>query len=404
MKILLINTGPKGTGSFTVIEALMKKLRKENFQVMALFPDLITKKEDLSSDSSLKQIIFPASHRGFNFYTFPLIIPDPNPRNYKDAWTYKDLTDEELESLIDYFEMHIRSAVKEFKPDIIECQHIWLNSYICSKLGYDYISSAHNSDQIGFEYDKRMRKYAIEGAKNSKYIFTISDYVKDLTAELYDVSKEKIICIPNGYDQDVFHKKEINEKAFLSKFGLENPDNLPIINFCGKISKTKGIDVLLEANYIAQKKEKFLLLIAGSGDIESIELNKNKNYSFENAHFLGHISYEDLSSLHNISRFSTLPSRSEGFGIAALEAMGCEIPVIATNVGGLSNIISGKIIEPEEVYELAEAILELLNIPENEYNELCSNALQKAKKFSWESNILKRIEYYKKIKMDQQNT
>jgi hypothetical protein len=79
-----------------------------------------------------------------------LIITDPHPRNYRHAWTFKDLSKAQLAVSMDYFGAAADRVIGEFQPDIIECQHIWRMDFVLEQSGYRYISAAHHSDLMGF--------------------------------------------------------------------------------------------------------------------------------------------------------------------------------------------------------------------------------------------------------------
>ncbi|WP_186843785.1 glycosyltransferase family 4 protein [Acetobacterium tundrae] len=245
----------------------------------------------------------------------------------------------------------------------------------------------------------------IQSAKKAEYIFTISDYVKEEVLSLYDVDRKKVIVTGNGYDQTIFRpNKKLNRKTVMTKMGYPNLENYPIVTFCGKISKTKGIDVLLEANKYIQKKNKVYILIMGSGNIDSLGKGNREKLHMENVLILGQRSQHELAMLHNIAKLSVLPSRSEGFGIAALEAMGCKKPVVVTRVGGLPSFAVGKIVESENANELAEGILEILNMEEFAYYTICQKAYHIAIEYSWENIVNIRMKYYNKLVVNQQLT
>ena len=122
----------------------------------------------------------------------------------------------------------------------------------------------------------------------------------------------------------------------------------------------------------------------------------------ENVIYLGHCSQDDLAILHNLAKMSVLPSRTEGFGIAALESMGCGIPIVATKVGGLADFAVGALVEPEDHVALADAIIHVLEMEEHKYTELCSEALSKAREYSWSSIVDIRLKYYEEIVLAKQ--
>ena len=401
MKILITNTGPWGTGSGTVADAVMQELLQRGHEVIAFFPDLGLPGSDYDKYYSNKEryriVPFPAEYNGVELYTFPLIIPDPNPRNYSHAWTFRDLTEIQLQAYLGYMKQELTKVIQEFQPDVVECQHIWAIDHLVHELGYPYAAVAHHSDQMGFLYDTRMREYALRSAENAKYIFAISDYVKDEVVKLYGVAPEKVITVSNGYNHSVFKPFTVNKTEEMSRFGLEKFGDLPLITFCGKVSKTKGLDVLIRANSLIQARKKAVLVILGGGDLDELCRGISEEYSMENVIYLGHCSQDDLAILHNLAKMSVLPSRTEGFGIAALESMGCGIPIVATKVGGLADFAVGALVEPEDHVALANAIISILEMEEHQYTELCSQALSKAREYSWSSIVDIRLKYYEEI-------
>jgi len=407
MRILITNTGPWGTGSGTVADGVMTELKRRGHEVMAFFPDSGFPGngfEKYYGDEKTYRIVkFPVIHKGVPLYTFPLIIEDPNPRNHKDAWTFKNLTDEELRAYLSYMKEELEKVISDFKPDVIECQHIWALDHLIHQMDHKYICVAHHSDQLGFLYDRRMQHITIQSARKAEYIFAISDYVKEEVLSLYDVDPERVIVTGNGYDQTIFKPDEqVDRQAVMCEMGYPNLENYPIVTFCGKISKTKGIDVLLEANKYIQEKTKAYILIMGSGKLDSFSKSEQEKMHMENVLFLGQRSQRELAMLHNIARLSVLPSRSEGFGIAALEAMGCKKPVVVTRVGGLPSFAVGKIVERENEKELADGILEILNMEEIKYQSICKKAFRIAKEYSWENIVNIRMMYYNTDSDDQQ--
>ena len=406
MKILITNTGPWGTGSGTVADAVMQELLQRGHEVIAFFPDLGLPGSDYDKYYSNKEryriVPFPAEYNGVELYTFPLIIPDPNPRNYSHAWTFRDLTEIQLQAYLGYMKQELTKVIEEFQPDVVECQHIWAIDHLVHELGYPYAAVAHHSDQMGFLYDTRMREYALRSAENAKYIFAISDYVKDEVVKMYGVAPEKVITVSNGYNQSVFKPFTVNKTEEMSRFGLDKFGDLPLITFCGKVSKTKGLDVLIRANSLIQSRKKAVLVILGGGDLDELCRGISEEYSMENVIYLGHCSQDDLAILHNLAKMSVLPSRTEGFGIAALESMGCGIPIVATKVGGLADFAVGALVEPEDHVALADAIIHVLEMEEHKYTELCSEALSKAREYSWSSIVDIRLKYYEEIVLAKQ--
>jgi len=386
MKILFINTGPWGTGSFTLIKCLAKELIKSGHEVKIFFPDANIEsidKEEYYSNPTLYYIWnFPLKTSLASIHTFPLMITDPHPRN-PEAITFKALSDKQLYTYEHELHRQLSTLVHSFKPDVIECHHIWYPCWLLHQMGLNYIVTAHHSDQMGFRYDPKVQKKAIEAAKGAKKIIAISASVKKEVMELYDVDESKIVVLANGYDETVFKPKKVNREEILRQLGINIPSNARIINFAGKLSQTKGVDILLQANKLLDPNRNIHIIVMGAGEIKNILENMNINsYSLKNIHFVGHQPPERVADIHHISYLSVMPSRYEGFGISCLEAMGCGLPMVVSRCGGPENFAVGKIIDRESAQQLADGIMELLKISDIDYQKLCEKALRVAQGYS----------------------
>lgn len=398
MRFLFTITGPWGTGAAAVVDGVAKELMRLGHAVKIIFPDSGLPSPDSKKyygNQELYHIIkFPLQHKGFSFNSFPLIIPDPNPRN-PDGLTYKDLTDDEFDAFIDLLRKHFKDVIDKFKPDVIETEHIWLMGYVLGEMGHPYLAGAHYSDQLGFRYDERMQPYAIQCAQKARYIFAISEHVKEEIESLYKVPRQNVILMHNGYDQELFQPMEVSKIKLYNKFGIDADPELPSVTFVGKISRTKGFDILLKANAIVQNKIPYTLLIFGAGEMNDVFKKPTPPEQLKNVYILGHRPPEDIAQFHNISEFSVLPSREEGFSIAALEAMGCGLPMVATRSGQLEKFVVGKIVPPGKAAPLANAMEEMLRMPSEARNELGKKSFKIALQYSWKDIVKKRMAYYR---------
>ena len=136
----------------------------------------------------------------------------------------------------------------------------------------------------------------------------------------------------NGYNEDVFFPVDANREELMSSLGI-NYNGEQIVLFVGKLTAFKGADTLLRAakQYERLEKGKIITLIVGSGD-ERKKLEELKDsLGLKGVFFLGHREQEELRRLYSTADVLAVPSRKEPFGLVALEAMACGLPVVASN-------------------------------------------------------------------------
>jgi glycosyltransferase involved in cell wall biosynthesis len=207
------------------------------------------------------------------------------------------------------------------------------------------------------------------------YIIAVSSYLK---RQISEATHSKIYTIPNGI------KFENSQK--IKKYDFERP-----VLFCiGMLEYRKGFDLLVKS--IPKIKEKFpniLLIIAGSGSEENnLKILTRELDLSDNVKFLGFVSEEEKNSYFSSSDIFIIPSRYEPFGIVLLEAMSWEKPIVASNVGGISEIVvngrNGLIFESENIDELAQKVVTLL-IDKDLRVQFGILGKAMAKDFSWEN-------------------
>ena len=366
MKILMINQFPlTGGGSGFYTKNIAKNLVALGHEVYIVIPENTTKIEKIDG-VTIKPVFFKRKEiidgqLPFNFGCFTT-----HPRS---TITFNEYTDIQLEMYIKAFENAIESVIKEFNPDIIHSGHIWLLSNIASKYNIPTIITSHGTDIIGHNMWSRFHKYSNEAIEKCSKVITISDSNKEDVLTAFPHAKDKVIQLRNGYDQNIFIKKEYNKKEVLKELGIDK-EYKKIVLFSGRLVKIKGVDVLLKA---AKRYEdgNTLTLIAGGGILLEKLKEQARELELNDVVFLGNQKQEKLNILYNIADVLAIPSRIEGFGLVAVEALACGTPVIATNQGGLPEIINekvGTIIEVEDYVALEKEISKILN-KEKKFNE-----------------------------------
>lgn len=111
------------------------------------------------------------------------------------------------------------------------------------------------------------------------------------------------------------------------------------------------------------ENQNILTLLAGNGELFNEMNTLCHNLGLKNTYFLGNLDHDKLRELYNISDVSVVPSRFEAFGLVAIEALACGTPVIATKVGGLTQIINkdvGVLINTDDYVSLSKCIKNIL--------------------------------------------
>jgi glycosyltransferase involved in cell wall biosynthesis len=215
----------------------------------------------------------------------------------------------------------------------------------------------------------------------SSIIIAVSERVAKALASRSYVEKNKVIVINNGIDIETFKPSDDQEKQLRDTLSILDQDRA--ILFLSLISKQKGTDIAIKALNELSHINNIKLIIAGDGEyLEEAKLLA-KYYSIEpRVIFAGFISNEDTPKYYNVSDIFIFPTlRLESHPIVLIEAMACMKPIIASNIGGIPDVIddgiNGILIPPGDFRELARQIDILLN--DSSYSKtLASNARLKA--------------------------
>jgi len=212
------------------------------------------------------------------------------------------------------------------------------------------------------------------------------------TGHLLKKYKNKIKVIPNGIDIDLFkYKKNIKRSK----------NEVLFVSILDKYHTFKGLKFLLTAFSITKQNiSDIKLTVIGDGELKKDYVRLATDLGIrKDVNFIGVVSQKKLSSYYSKASVFVLPSYEiEGFGIVLLEAMACGLPVIATDITGLSKDIkkydAGIVIPPKDPQILSESIIEML-INKKKAKEYASNAKKLiTKKYRWEMIANKILSTY----------
>ncbi len=309
---------------------------------------------------------------------------------------------DDMYAMLPAFYSELKNLVNLSSYDIVHT-HYWLSGLIGKKLksefGLPYVHTAHSlawaKERATGIHDKRRMNAEKSILKNADYVLATTKNEKQLIRSFVD-SPSPIQVIPIGVDQAF--KVRGNRTHLRKKFGYGNP----LFVFAGRLEATKGIFTLLKAFQLLAEKngaaETPHLVIAG-GDAEDIDLTTHlpKDKKLREAikgledriEFIGPQTQEQLALLFNSATATIVPSFYESFGMVAAEAQACGSPVIASDIGGLKNVVqdgvTGLLVETKNEIDLAIA-MDVLSANTLLTERLSRQAVKIAQKdFDWDS-------------------
>ncbi|MGQ9565286.1 MAG: glycosyltransferase family 4 protein [Candidatus Bathyarchaeales archaeon] len=215
-------------------------------------------------------------------------------------------------------------------------------------------------------------------------VIAVSQFTKNALTSAYRIPLQKIHVIYNGIysDQYTCTKAEIEE----AKQNL-NIENAFTILYVGRVEQRKGLIYLLEAFARLAKDYICKLIIAGDGKQTQLKQHAQTLGIKEKIIFTGKVDHDTLKRLYNICDVFVLPSLLEGFGLTILEAMAAGKPVVATNVGGIPEImknnVHGKLVEPKNPQQLSTMLKFFLENPKTSRKIGEHNRKYVQERFSW---------------------
>ncbi len=292
--------------------------------------------------------------------------------------------------------------------DIIHAHgHPYLTSLVAAKLAKHYskpfVLTQHNTF---IEYDslfddiERLNDLVVgtQTLKDADKIIAVSNATKNYVLSL-GAKPKKVVVLHNGVDLVKFKPIAGKRAEMRKKLGI--PKDAVVALTVRRLVYKNGVDTLIEsANLAVKKNPRIVFLAVGKGpDLNAVKLRIEQLGIAGNFRLTGFVSDEDLPFYYNAADFFVLPSKSgEGLPLVALEAMACGLPVVATNVGGISEVLMkdfGKLVLPNQPELLAEAILEFGGVDfSSRRGEL--RALVE-ERFSWDANVERLAQIYEEL-------
>jgi N-acetyl-alpha-D-glucosaminyl L-malate synthase BshA len=225
---------------------------------------------------------------------------------------------------------------------------------------------------------------------HSDGVTAVSEFLKEETYSTFNIRKD-IEVIPNFIDFNRFNKK--NKDHFKKAIA---PEGQRILTHISNFRKVKRVqDVIHVFDRVRRKTPATLLLIGDGPERNAMEALCRQLGLCDEIRFLG--KQEAVEEILAISDLFLLPSESESFGLAALEAMACEVPVISSNAGGLPEVNlhgqSGYLADVGDIDAMTTYALQILT-DDKTLEKFRKGAYLQAKKFDVAEMVTAYEEYY----------
>lgn len=227
-----------------------------------------------------------------------------------------------------------------------------------------HVHADHHYEPKAYPRFVQLLDHALAGG--TQHVLAISRAVARFAVASQGFRPEQVEVMHNPVDLHRFHPVDAAaRRAAREALGIEC--DVPVVICVARFDPVKGVDLLIQAwPEIASAIPQAVLLLAGDGPLrEALDQRIRSTGLSTRVRFLGYRS--DVESILHAADLCVVPSRNEGLSLAAMEAMATGLPVVATRVGGLPEVVvdgeTGVLVEPDNPPALASAVIRVLADP-----------------------------------------
>ena len=315
------------------------------------------------------------------------------------------LLKEQLTGCVDEFSDWVAADLAAFDPVAVHANY-WLSGVVGAqlkrRLGLPLVSTFHTlarvkADNGDPEPERRARAEAAVMACSDVVVANCSPEADQLRG-LYDLDRDRIEVVTPGVDHAFFSPGDPRGARWALDAG---PD--PLLLFVGRIQPLKGVDVAVRTLAAVRRRDARLWIVGGaSGPDGAAEVARVRDLAADlgvasRIRFIPPQPHHLLSTYYRAADVCLVPSRSESFGLVALEAAACGVPVVASAVGGLLTLVehgrTGYLVEGRDPLDYAGWVDMVLDDPVL-HRRLSVSAAAKARIYTWSTSAARLRRLY----------
>ena len=302
-----------------------------------------------------------------------------------------------LWSEIEKYTQHVRQLSETHEVDVIHA-HDWMTFPAAFEFqrvtGVPVFLHVHATeyDRSGDNLNNEVFRIEREGFKKATHIFAVSKYTAGIIERLYGVHRKKISIAYNAPDDA--------EKSALAPPTASNAKTFresSQVIFLGRLTFQKGPDHFLKAAaLVLQARPESKIVFCGKGDmLDKLRSQAHRLGIEPSVHFAGFVDPSQVDEILIHSKVLVMPSVSEPFGLVALEALRCGIPVILSKQSGVREVLHRALqVDFWDHEKLADQIIAALTLPKLSL-QLVEEGMDQIQKLSWDGTAEKVIDIYR---------
>jgi glycogen(starch) synthase len=327
-----------------------------------------------------------------------------NPRSAQQATTGTAVLEEELGGLAPYgpniceevqrYAMRVMKIAESEEFDVIHA-HDWMTFpagiALSARSGKPLVVQVHSTefDRSGEHVNQYVYDIERHGMHAAARVITVSNYTRSIVVNRYSVPPEKVEVVYNGID--------FSGSGAAPPAGSTGGDK--VVLFLGRITMQKGPEYFLyAAKKVLEKEKNVKFVMAGDGDrlYGTIDLAAWLGIGHK-VFFTRFLRGADVDRVYQMADLYVMPSVSEPFGIAPLEALQHNVPILVSKSSGIAETFHNALkVDFWDIDEMANKIVAVLRHPQLQ-ETLRTNGRKEALRFRWEDSAARVNEVYRKV-------